>query len=991
MWARRSLAVVIGFATLLAPAASWASSRPVPRTRAAAPPTVAHLPLRHAIDTTGVRQRERSAVCGDAANASSVAVRPASDGTLHAQTSDSVAPFDPVLVLRDDRGRIVGCNDDALRRGVEASLDVVVKRGRRYVLEVAGQGGSNGKTQLRAELVRTHAVQPMTGTGAISGVVRSRYDGKKITGVCVSAFDLYGDVVRTTISVTGAYRLAGLPPTQLRVGFLPCPGRPPTAYQPEYWNNARSLDRADLIPLRDGQQLGHIDADLSPWGNITGTVFDSTGKHPLAGICIDAESAIVKSVLHAVTSITGTYRLQVVSPMTQSYTLKTAQADWYTVSFHDCTSGVDASEWWNGAVGGTANPGAARPIHLDLGQAAANVNANLHAGGFIAGAVRSLATGVGVDGACVAVSAPGLPSRFAHADVTGRYRVGPLAPSDYKVFFSDCAHRKLSSQWWKNTADPAGALLAHVVGKQTLAGVNANLPARGSIAGTVVDEKNGDPLENMCVTLKGNDLPPTVRTNVHGRFRFSHLSAGPYVVAIRDCRGIRKFAYLDTYYQRVLDPALAKPVVVHPATKAVIVAKVIRSGAVAGVVRQAHGLHKVIVGACVDVIDVHSGATVAQMRSSVTGAYRLTVPPGSYQVRFAGCNGGPYITQYYNGSADRKHATAVTVGTSVDTSGIDAALNRGAAISGVVLDAYGYTPYYGVCVQARVGKAPGRVVAETRSDYLGRYEVGGLLPGRYHVEFGHCHGELDYYAPTFYYNSPTYDGSTAVVVDGTEVVTGIDGRLDFGGAIRGLLRDATGAPANGVCVEAIGNDPDTKPQFTQTNSSGEFYLYGLPAGQYHLRIGHNVGDDDNYGYSCAEHDFAESWYPKAIDEASSKTITLGVNQYLTIPDGVVFKAAQVTGFVTSAATGGALAVPCAKAYGSSGEVRGRAETIAPGIYAVFALPPDTYKVKIAHCGGRPYVAQFFDGAADLASATPIPLSPGQVRSDIGAALVPQGP
>src|SRR6476646_10922978 len=166
---------------LLAPAASWATSRPAtPTTAAAAPPIAAALPLRRAVDTTGVHQAERAGACGDAANATSIAVRPAADGTVHAQTSGSSAAFDPVLVLRDERGRVVACNDDESANTVEAALNAVVRRGTRYVLEVAGQAGSIGRTQLHADLSRPRIPLPLSGTAGVRGIVTSRYDGKRI-------------------------------------------------------------------------------------------------------------------------------------------------------------------------------------------------------------------------------------------------------------------------------------------------------------------------------------------------------------------------------------------------------------------------------------------------------------------------------------------------------------------------------------------------------------------------------------------------------------------------------------------------------------------------------------------------------------------------------------------------------------------------------------------------------------------------------------------
>ena len=193
-----------------------------------------------------------------------------------------------------------------------------------------------------------------------------------------------------------------------------------------------------------------------------------------------------------------------------------------------------------------------------------------------------------------------------------------------------------------------------------------------------------------------------------------------------------------------------------------------------------------------------------------------------------------------------------------------------------------------------------------------------------------------------------------------------------------------------MCVEAISNDPDELPQLSQTYYDGSYYLYNLPAGQYHLRFGNQPVNNDYY-YDCEQSDVAISWYPRAVDKASSKVVTLGFNQYLGGINGFVFQSAQVTGFVTSAATGLPIAAPCAQAFGSSGEVTGRAATVAPGIYIVSGLPPDTYRVGIKNCGDKPYIPQFYDGASTIDGARPIPLAIGEVRSDIGASLVPRGP
>src|SRR5260221_297928 len=184
MWGRRSrgkrsVAVLIGFATLCAPAAAWATSRTTVRAAGSADASLVALPAHRVIDTTGVARREPAGACGDAANASRLFFHANADGTLRATTSASGARFDPVLILRDGAGRVVACNDDANGTAVEARLSVAVRRGRQYVLEVAGQAGSTGRTALAVSISR--AARPTaTGTATIRGHVTSKFDGGAI-------------------------------------------------------------------------------------------------------------------------------------------------------------------------------------------------------------------------------------------------------------------------------------------------------------------------------------------------------------------------------------------------------------------------------------------------------------------------------------------------------------------------------------------------------------------------------------------------------------------------------------------------------------------------------------------------------------------------------------------------------------------------------------------------------------------------------------------
>ena len=756
----------------------------------------------------------------------------------------------------------------------------------------------------------------------------------------------------------------------------------PVVYQSQFWKAAADLAHATPIVTHNGTVVRGIDAALDEFGSIGGTAFDVRHR-PLAGICVDAQSAISHALLQAITSVTGTYRIQIT---TAAYQIQGAIADWWTIGFHDCTTAIEADRWWDGTTGGAATPGGAVPTHLDLGQAVAGIDAVMRAGGGITGTVRNLATSAALPGECVVASAPGRPDHQVITDSSGRYHLGGLSPGPYTVFFSDCARHKLSSEYWKKAGSRATALAVSVAANADTPNINASLPATGAIAGTVVDEKSHKPLGAVCVSAQGDDFG-SAKTNARGQFRISGLSFGPHLVLLRDCGFGRVFAYLPTYYDHSLTSAASTPVVVSPGATTSITASLIRSGGVEGVVTAA-AHDKPIAGVCVTLVYPRTNTEVGTALTSVTGAYRIVAPPGKYDVRFSGCPGPSYLEQYWQAAADQRTATPVTVGASHDRTGIDASLKVGATISGRVL--YPGEPF-GVgdtCAQARTGPSPGRVVAEAPTDYDGDYALTGLPAGRYRVEVGHCSGRVDFYAPTFAYGSPTYADATVFPVSGAQVITGVDGNVDYGGTIQGVISGAVSkSPVNGVCVEAIGSDPDAVPQVSETYYDGSYYLYNLPPDTYHIRFG---GQPKVPGYfNCRDTETAVSWYPAALDESTSKPVTLTVHQNRAGINATVFPPGQITGFVTSAVSGKAVAVPCATAYGSSGEVRGRPAQVADGLYAVFDLPPDTYRVRIADCGHTGFLPQFYDDAADLAHATPIALKVGRVRSDIGAALQPQ--
>ena len=176
------------------------------------------------------------------------------------------------------------------------------------------------------------------------------------------------------------------------------------------------------------------------------------------------------------------------------------------------------------------------------------------------------------------------------------------------------------------------------------------------------------------------------------------------------------------------------------------------------------------------------------VKSEVGGAYEIPdLPAGEYLVEFwpAGLN---YVWEYYGGS--RSVPTPVTVAGGETKSGIDAELEAGATISGVVSAAATGLPASEVIVCAF--KQSEFVYGCDLTDGSGSYAITGLAGGQYEVEF----------QPENFRELVGQDYSLGLVtVQPHAATTGINQALVATGQITGTVRlAATGAPLSGVRV-----------------------------------------------------------------------------------------------------------------------------------------------------------------------------------------------
>ena len=602
------------------------------------------------------------------------------------------------------------------------------------------------------------------------------------------------------VSMSGdTYTISQLPPGRYRVVFG---ASLPAYYFTQYYDDKDLRSEAQEVIVESGQTTGQIDAALianpGPWeGAIAGTVTDSSSKAAIAGIeaCPLHVGSATAAGGCATTNARGEYLL-------------TGLANGeYEVEFRSPAGGSLDYVHQRYEAG--------KAVTVVWGSITPAIDAQLHEGGAISGVVQNAAMGQPAGGASVcAYNALGKSEVCATTDASGSYSLPGLAPGSYTVGFETThAAGSYFPQYFDEATSASEARGVPVEVGRTTASIDASLfanpdPGDGAIAGVVSDASTSAQLAGIevCaydVASEGLFGECTV-SSTGGRYLLGGLAPREYELEFSSPQN-GSISYLSLLYEE------GRPVTV--AADSIDVernARLMAGGRLTGTVTSAAGGRPVQGdGACA--LDEEQEVE-ACAPSTADGSYAITgLPAGSYKVAFYGAGLG-FADQYYDEADTLATAETIALAAGQTVGGIDAQLQVGGSISGIVTSAATGRPLSGVLVCGL--SAQEAVVECSVSEADGVYRIAGIPPGEWRVGFD----AGDAFQVQFYDGVSEFTAARAVTVGVRAAVTGIDAAM--------LAPSAKRPPPPPVSPVQPPQEPASSPSPTGSTASASSGVLG---------------------------------------------------------------------------------------------------------------------------------------------------------------------
>jgi hypothetical protein len=378
----------------------------------------------------------------------------------------------------------------------------------------------------------------------------------------------------------------------------------------------------------------------------------------------------------------------------------------------------------------------------------------------------------------------------------------------------------------------------------------------GTIAGTVVEDGTATPLfgaGEQEVTVWVFDAQGTLvasgSTDATGAYSIPNRAIGTYFVKVNTAPG-----HVVELYNNIpciaadCAPTVGEAVNVTTNATTTVNFSLAKEGTITGTITAAGGGEAP--GAKINVYNASTSLVVASVSPAANGVYVVKgLATGTYLARatFDGLATFDFIHELYGGvqchhlapASDCRIAsgTPINVTAGLATTGIDFSLDKGASISGTIVEDGSGTPISGVSVSAYIGDV---LMGFASTGQAGQYSIIGLPAGRVRVRTEAAQTNfVDEWQNGVCLSCP--GAPATLTLTAGQALSGIDFSLATGGTITGTLSCAQGTSAD--FLPAIDAFDSTGRLIRSMTSLGgtpcsptprPYTIAGLPIGTYYL-------------------------------------------------------------------------------------------------------------------------------------------------------------
>lgn len=270
-----------------------------------------------------------------------------------------------------------------------------------------------------------------TSYGAIEGAVTEAATAATLAGVQVCARATAGGsgaaCVRT--GSDGGYAFEDLPAGIYTIEF----SDQQEGLIDSFYRNGYLASEATPVEVIAGAVTSGIDEQMVHGASISGTITEAATGTPLEDVevCATARASEAQRSC-AATDANGRYTIAGLAPLA------------YLLSFEGhSTPHVYLTEYYENAF----RPSHATLLQLAAEQDLANIDATMSEGGSIGGTIFDRRSGAPIADAracAIPVPAEGEPNACVHSNTEGEYKIGGLAPGDYRIRFTGPSRRRIS-------------------------------------------------------------------------------------------------------------------------------------------------------------------------------------------------------------------------------------------------------------------------------------------------------------------------------------------------------------------------------------------------------------------------------------------------------------------------------------------------------------------------------------------------------------------